>query len=64
MSQSHAASLGESAANVVLGFGLSFAILWLAYPESFGTNTAVSAVMIPVSFFRGYCVRRAFEYFT
>jgi hypothetical protein len=62
-------SLIETATNVSVGYLVSLAanltvLPAFGYPVSVGDALGISVVFTLIALARGYCVRRAFEYFT
>lgn len=58
--QSKARSAQESAANTVAGILLNQAVLW-AFGVPLASATAITAIMIFISYARSYAVRRFFN---
>ena len=66
MKQSRWMSLGESIANVVVGYGVAVATQMLVFPlfglhASLKQNLLIGLVFTAVSLVRSYFLRRAFE---
>lgn len=66
MKQSRLMSLGESIANVVVGYGLALATQVVVFPlfgitASLGEHLAIGAAFTGVSILRSYMLRRLFE---
>lgn len=66
MKQSHAMSLVESIANVIVGYSIAVVTQLLVFPlfgirATLAENIAMGAIFTVVSMARSYCLRRAFE---
>jgi hypothetical protein len=59
MTQSKSKSALESATNTVVGIVINQAVLW-AFGVPFGSATAITVLMIGLSFGRSYIIRRMF----
>jgi|TARA_R100000656_G_scaffold124543_3_gene102983 hypothetical protein len=58
--------LAESLANVIIGYFINLVLIhvllhWLGYPIQLNENAKMGAIVVAVSFARGYCLRRAFN---
>ena len=58
--------LAESLANVIIGYIINLVLIhvllhWLGYPIQLNENAQMGAVVVAVSFARGYCLRRVFN---
>lgn len=56
----------ESLANVVIGYLINLVLIhvllhWLGYPIQLNENAKMGAIVVAVSFARGYCLRRIFN---
>lgn len=66
MRQTRAMSLAESAANIVVGYGVAVVAQVVVFPlfglaVTLGENLAIGAVFTAVSLVRSYSLRRVFE---
>ena len=56
----------DSLANVVIGYFINLVLIhvllhWLGYPIQLNENAQMGAIVVAVSFARGYCLRRVFS---
>jgi hypothetical protein len=68
ISQSRRASLAETITSTIVGFALSWLLLWflaawLFWPNDVESNTFVTICFTALSLVRGYAIRRLFNWF-
>jgi Na+/phosphate symporter len=68
MSQSRRMSIIETVSSVAIGFAVSMAASVVVYPMfghafSLSQNAGITVIFTVLSIFRGYAVRRAFNWF-